>query len=534
MSDDGSSTEAVETVTMTAEQPREAEGEAKPDGSVDGPDTVTMSMEDIRRARDEAAAASFEGEKTQTQTEVEGLEANHPSANTARADAANRAGGVDPDQIRLPQYPKDHTPAPVEFVTLSAGRGGGPLARVDPGADFEALTLPEGVWGELERHLARGEIREAIAAAPALQDGETLTDDDAQTRSLLARAHLMEGDLESAAAAIGPFRDDLRLVLADASMCIAEGNIQRAQLRVTAALDENPKGLAEHYVAALLRVAQGRLEEASSLLTQVARSLPEHAVARHQLGQIVQVTGDPARAGTLFEMASVIAPRFLPPAMALAEMLAESRQYAEAMGIIAELTERMPEMLAPRLLRLRILLEVGEAPTALSLADALRQAVPGNAEVELYWAEAAFRTGRTDDARQCLTEVAKAATGEAQAKAYRLLGKIEQELGDVSAAMDSLSKAVEAAPASGELVLELCQLQLASADADSATAVLEAYAERPDADVGSLLSAAVLAQNHGLGRVVRLLGESALSRVIGTSSESQVRAVLGSIGGPMN
>jgi predicted Zn-dependent protease len=193
--------------------------------------------------------------------------------------------------------------------------------------------------------------------------------------------------------------------------------------------------------------------------------------------------------------------------------------------------ERFPGMLAPHLLKLRILLEVGETATALSLAETLRKGAPDHFDVQLYWAEAVFRGGQPADARASLLALAEKSTGEDSSKAYQLLAKIERELGRPDVAQDLLRKATEANPGSGELILELCQMYLLSGASQEAVSLLEDFAQNPAADVGMLLSGAMISHNHGLGRIVRVLSDAALHKVLGGPAEEQVRAVIRSIGG---
>ena len=73
--------------------------------------------------------------------------------------------------------------------------------------------------------------------------------------------------------------------------------------------------------------------------------------------------------------------------MALAEMLADSRQFTEALGLLGGICDEAPTALSPRLLQLRILLELGEKDSALGSPEALREKLPDDPEVVLLWAE---------------------------------------------------------------------------------------------------------------------------------------------------
>jgi Tfp pilus assembly protein PilF len=230
-------------------------------------------------------------------------------------------------------------------------------------------------------------------------------------------------------------------------------------------------------------------------------------------------------------MAMEISPTFAPPALSLAEMLIESRQYAEAMSLLGEVTDRLPTALAPRLLQLRVLIEVGEKPAALGLADALKKAATGHGEVAALWAEAMLLNDRGAEAKADIEELIPKTVADEKARLLRIVARIELSAQPprFNEAVDAFGQAITASQAPGELRLELAQLHLSTGDAGLAATTLVDMANDPRSEVGDLLSGAVLARNHGMWDVARQLATFSLQRVAGTPAEGQVAGFIESL-----
>ncbi|MBI1946062.1 MAG: hypothetical protein HYS27_10220 [Deltaproteobacteria bacterium] len=429
-------------------------------------------------------------------------------------------------EMRVPRYQGSAPPPPVPLSRLRAVPGTEPLQAGDAGPDHDELLLPDGALGAAE--LALGRADPLAAAAAVAVDGVS----DIDRRAVQARAALMQGDLEAARAALGSDREAEALALADAALSLAEGDAARAARRVADALFRRPNGLAERYLLALVKVAEGDLEEAQTSLAAVARASPTHAVARYQLGQLLLAAGDPARAGTLFEMAWLLQPGFTAPAMALAEMLVESRQHGEALNLIGQLTETAPEALAPRVLQLRVLLDVGEREAALQLAELLRDKVPGHAEITLLYAEALSENERPDEARAIVEKLVAAGITDTTLlqRARRQLARIAlaERPPRSEEALTMLKAAVRAGGAlAGELCIELFHVSVAVGRRNDAEEALELLSQ--SADVGAVISGAILARSHAMWAYARKLAELARAHVAGTPAEAQLEGFLATL-----
>jgi Tfp pilus assembly protein PilF len=427
---------------------------------------------------------------------------------------------VNPDEIRVPPAPLSRELRPIRLRRLIARVHDPELLPVELLADPGGLVFAE-AFRDAELLLAKGDV----AAVQNLLGSDNLSP---AARALLARAALMEGELEAAKTTLEGILDDDDAAAAAAVIALTEGDLNRAVDRAAFALRRAPAGVVEHYTMALVKVGSGEVDEARELLARVAASVPEHAVARHQLGQLILASGDPARAGTLFEMALIIAPEFVPPALSLAEMFIEGRQLGEAMALLTSISERRPGLLSPRLMQLRVLLAVGELDGAKTLVDALYAAAPSVPDIAISWAEVRARRGEIDAAVTRLEELRAHADPSVKERALRLLAQLDlaMEPPRREDAAEKLEEACRAMPLSGELRLETAQLQLGRGDLVAARKHLEGLLAIPNIDLSILLSGAVLAANHAQFKAARMLGNAARARVIGTSAERQIEGFL--------
>jgi predicted Zn-dependent protease len=477
-----------------------------------------------------------ESDETQA-SPPQAIEDNAAAAVTLEVSLGGDAPAAGPDTLHLRRPAPGTVIAEVEIFRLVA-RPQRPhsLDVLEPAGPPGGLALDDGPLAEAELCLARGDTERARIVAGELEGepqgaaGE-LSDDEAGARGLAVRAHLMDGDMEAARALMGRARGDDRLSLADAALALAEGDVALAKERAHAALARRPRGVAEHYTLALIHVALGEVDEAMAQLGRVAASVPEHAVARHQLGHLTLAAGDAARAGTLFEMAIQLAPSFIPPFLSLAEMLVDSRQYAEAMNLLGSVTARLPNALSPRLVQLRVLIEVGDRSAAAILAEGLKGAAPDHPEVTALWAEAMLLAQRGDDAEHELERLLPAAAGEERARLLRMLSRVALQRSPPRArdAVEHLREAASVSLAPGETRLELAQLLLSLGEDHDAIAVLEEIATDARSELGDLLSGAVMGRNHALWGSARRLGEVARGRVLRSSAEGQIDAFLAAL-----
>lgn len=478
------------------------------------------------RRRSTRVPAGMISKRTKRTNDANLPDVSDPKHGPAAAAAAPTRQKRDRNAMRIPRYSGDAPPEPVELHRAHSIPGGELLTHDFDHAGPE-LDVEPGLSGDVERALGRADAQAALELVQASSAAS-----DVLRRSTQARVALMAGSLDDARVALGPDRDSDVYAVADVALSLAEGDVDRAERRLADAMFLKPRGVAEQHLRALVKAARGEISEAAESLNAVARAMPMHAVARFQLGQIVLATGDAARAGTLFEMASQLQPSFIAPVLALAELLFESRQYSEALNLAAKACDAVPEALAPRLLQLRVLLEVGERETALRMSTALYGRVSDDPELGVIHAEALAENERTDDARQILDEVASRpdldtrVLERVQRQRARLALAEQPPRGDE--AIRILRETIEArGPAWPEISIELCHVCIAlgrKKDAEQALAMLVDCSE-----TSSVVSGAALARSHGLWSTARALGTHAKTLLKASTAVAQIDAFLESL-----
>ena len=447
------------------------------------------------------------------------------------AKAPSPTGKIRPEDLRL-QRPAEGV-VPSDFPIYRLRSLGQRLEPMSSAEDIGGLHAPSGKWGDAESLLGRGDTRGVRNLLGALPDpnGDENEQDRRRHASYLARAALMDGEIGLAREILGEMRTHPDCAVADATLQLAEGQLDAANARITAALEQSPEGLAEHYVLGLLRVAEGRIQEATDALEGVAACATDHAVARHQLGQILLNYGDNARAGTLFEMAIAIAPGFVPPAMALADMMIQSRQFSDAMSVLSDAAEAAPQVIAPRVMQLRLLLDLGENEMAADLATGLRKIAPDSVEILTLWARAMCFVGRGEEAIALVDPCIEAASGNERAELLRSRAQLDlmQSPPQKKTAIERLEEASTCAADPSEVLLELAQLQLGEGDSVGAAANLGRLRTLPDIDLNLVYTAAMLAKTHRLWGCARDLGKEVLQQVQGSPAQRQLEDFLSEI-----
>jgi tetratricopeptide (TPR) repeat protein len=430
------------------------------------------------------------------------------------------------DELRLPKPDPENPgpePAPVE---MRWGPGFVDPLRIDGSGEGPPMVFPMDLLGEAELLFAKGDIDGALALAGAAPDDEKNL---SAAITVAVRAHLMQGDLESARAALGNRRQAEGMALADAALLITEGQLEAARRRLKNALAEKPLGLVENYHLSLLQLAEGDVPAAVDTMLHVARSSPDHALARYQLGRLFRATGDVARAGILYEMALELSPDFMPPATELVEILTESGQSGEALSFLQDLGNKAPQALEPRFMQARILIELDQQDVAIQLLKSMQLENPEHPQIRLLIANALSQQGNADEAKEALGPLLSHASTPHRIAAHRLLAQVAlQEVPpNLPVATGHLETATEAAPERGDLWLDLAKLRFAAADKEGAIEALKHLT--PDMDLGTLLTGASLAKQNAVPDVAEDLGNRALAQVKGTPASVQVEAFLASL-----
>ena len=111
--------------------------------------------------------------------------------------------------------------------------------------------------------------------------------------------------------------------------------------------------------------------------------------------------GDTARSGILLEQVLERSPKILEAGITLMNF-SYSRIWREALNVLETVGKHHPSALTPWVLRVRILLAVGNIPMAAEIAEQLKQQRPDDPEFYCYTLNASrLRVGTTGLKRSC-------------------------------------------------------------------------------------------------------------------------------------
>jgi tetratricopeptide (TPR) repeat protein len=160
-----------------------------------------------------------------------------------------------------------------------------------------------------------------------------------------------------------------------------------------------------------------RAEGTPEALTELARDLPESALAQHEAGLALLLSGYVLDAYRFLDAAHRLQPRDV-TVVALAEAARRTNRHSRARALLAELDEPDPALRADvAIVRARILADDGDLPGAARLLEDAASAMPGLEELE------AFR----DSARSLTSDVPLRGAGLAAPFGLRLLTDVPAE-----------------------------------------------------------------------------------------------------------
>ncbi len=208
-------------------------------------------------------------------------------------------------QAGQPDHPGFRVPPPDPSIQISFEvshfrqvNGVDTLLPIDQNAETNTLVFPDGTWGEIEHLLGQGLLTEALPRLDQWEAEDGAEDVSHLIRSLRIRAQLMEGKQAEAEELLGEFAAEPDMILALIGLALSQGDLELAQTRLVEAEQNHAGTIALEHLKGLLAVSEGRMDVAMEHLSAVARNAPDHAVARHQLGQLILANGDMARGGT--------------------------------------------------------------------------------------------------------------------------------------------------------------------------------------------------------------------------------------------
>jgi tetratricopeptide (TPR) repeat protein len=309
----------------------------------------------------------------------------------------------------------------------------------------EAHATSGGKYGnELKAHLEAAVVR--IGREPASSRRT-----EAETRLRLAEVTAEVGDEEGARAILGELiRKDPRDRAALRALAKIDETAERwegaiAHLRRLVAIEEGPELVDTAKRIARAAMALGRPEDARVALERAQRAAPSDDSVRALLKDVYRQTGE---------------------AVGLASMLVEeARAAGDVDGRHALLLEAARYLIS----------DEHHAADALQLLEEVRSLKPEDSEAQVLLSLGLTASGRVAEARTLAKELVAAQRGRRSrelGRAYYALHKAEARDGNLSEALDALSRAFENDPQNATLAMEL---GLAAVDIDDAEVAQRAF-----------------------------------------------------------
>ncbi|WP_437686930.1 tetratricopeptide repeat protein [Sorangium sp. So ce176] len=382
------------------------------------------------------------------------------------------------------------------------GQGDSALADLERAHALGGAEYARELIAGLERALERAAARPADAepAEPASEGAAAVTPRALRLR--LAEILARSGDLERARAHLGDLlhadaKDRAALkALAGLEESAARWDAASAVYRRLIALEEG-----EALVATALRLAgacsrAGHLGDARGGLERALRAAPGNAAIRDRLRALY------AEIGASRELAAIT--------------LEDAAAAPDVAGRFALLVAAG-----------RLLLEVGDAPQAVSTLREARSLRPQDHEVGVSLVDALTAAGNPKEARAVTAELIAANKGRRSrllGAVYHRLARIEDAEGNPRESLVALTRALENDPQNGELAMALGESALGLGEQDIAARAYRAVtlmkiAPEPG-EAGTTLAARALAYYH-LGAMALAAGDRRRARLMLDKSVSE-------------
>jgi tetratricopeptide (TPR) repeat protein len=321
---------------------------------------------------------------------------------------------------------------------------------------------------------------------------------------LRARAALETGDPQL-------LRPALEALEAQLAVQRADLGAQSLRLRLAAALDPDPKFLAEAKALLLRRpenldvlravgeiaLALGSKSDASSALKQLASLAPADAEAHHLLGRARRMAADAAGARASFERALALSPSFPAALAALGALCLDLGDYARAVAIFEQLSAESP--LSGRLGLIESLIGLGQLDDAQRQLGGVPESLRDDPATRETAARLALARGKPKHALERLAPLLRSAP----AQIWALQGDALRAAEQWTAATAAYEKALELDDALPEALLGRAQTLLR---ARSHSAALELLIEAKSALAGRLRPTELRARH------LTLLGQAYVAR----------------------
>ena len=330
------------------------------------------------------------------------------------------------DVLQLPDLQTIPDLVQVNVWNLKAIVGQRELFPLDDDEAEVVLDWPEGVAGAAERHLGNGDTQQA--ARLLAQEMETPTPD-----WVAAKVHCLvsNGELHEAQLYLQNIEGSENFGLAQAILAMQNQDMAAVSQGLDRSREASQHLVTWQYFNGLRFVVKGRAHQAGGVFGRIVRNAPEHGLALFRLGWLAKNMGDTARAGILLEQVLARSPKILEAGITLTELFLESNMANDALAVLERVGNHHPAALTPWVLRVRILMAIGNTAMAAEIAEQLKQQRPDDPDILMLYAECEQAAGRPDAAKAQLLQMVERVEFSHKESAYQLLGQICQSQGGV-------------------------------------------------------------------------------------------------------
>jgi tetratricopeptide (TPR) repeat protein len=284
------------------------------------------------------------------------------------------------------------------------------------------------------------------------------------------------------------------------------------------------------YLAGLKFVVLGRAHQASNIFQRIVKNESNHGLALYRLGWLAKNLGDTARSGILLEQVLARSPKILEAGITLTELFLQSNMANEALNVLEIVGQHHPGALTPWVLRVRILLAVGNINMAAEIAEQLKQQRPDDPEILLLYAECEQAAGRYDGAKAQLLQMVSRVEFSQKAQAYLQLAQIAQQQGgrqNIEQAVSFYEQSDQFGRLDPKTRFQLIQLKWQVGQHNSAAEHFKGIGE--DTDINVLLAAAVWGHERDMAHS-KILSRWARLSTANSTLYSQVDSILNQAG----
>lgn len=327
-------------------------------------------------------------------------------------------------------------------------------------------------------HLARGQRDTGIGYLQRLTSVRT---DDPLSRVRLATELLESGyrdeGLAEFEAAVRQAPDEHQIEIAFAWNLIQNGQFEQALETANALVEKIPDSAIPHTLRAGAYLGMGETSRAREALQEGLRIAPGDPTTSINLAQMALAAGDREDASRIYRESLEQNPGHVEISMRLSLLEAE-RGDADAMrSVLEQAIAAAPEAVQPRLVLGRYLLRQNQPRRVLSLLEPVLEAESENAEMLSLLARAQIASGQNAPALTTVRSLARRIP--ATADAHQLVGQLFEQAGDLRAARDQYSQAVELDPAHASSLRHLASLELSQGRTSEALAIARRMQELP-------------------------------------------------------